>query len=141
LAVEIKDGTGADQTPEAQQQQETNPRQPLNPTVFACRRFKQFGILCVLGNPIFPAHIVDHVDNQHAEPCGRQHAHLPNPQLPIDEHQIAHRGEQGVPLKHWCWWSTHETIQNEVPSVTAILETIIAVVDCATDRLGPAVAD
>jgi hypothetical protein len=27
----------------------------------------------------------------------------------------------------WVWWSTHETIQNEVPSVTAILETIIAV--------------
>ena len=29
--------------------------------------------------------------------------------------------------RSWCWWSTHETIQNEVPSVTAILETIIAV--------------
>jgi hypothetical protein len=29
--------------------------------------------------------------------------------------------------KSWCWWSTHETIQNEVLSVTAILETIIAV--------------
>jgi hypothetical protein len=27
----------------------------------------------------------------------------------------------------WVWWSTHETIQNEVTSVTAILETIIAV--------------
>jgi hypothetical protein len=27
----------------------------------------------------------------------------------------------------WVWWSTHETIQNEVPSITAILETIIAV--------------
>jgi hypothetical protein len=27
----------------------------------------------------------------------------------------------------WVWFSTHETIQNEVPSVTAILETIIAV--------------
>ena len=27
----------------------------------------------------------------------------------------------------WVWFSTHETIENEVPSVTAILETIIAV--------------
>jgi hypothetical protein len=30
--------------------------------------------------------------------------------------------------KSWCWWSTHESIANEVPSVTAILETIAAVV-------------
>jgi hypothetical protein len=29
--------------------------------------------------------------------------------------------------KSWCWGSTHGSIQNEVPSVTAILETIIAV--------------
>jgi hypothetical protein len=29
--------------------------------------------------------------------------------------------------KSWCWWSTHESIQNEVPSVTAIFETMIAV--------------
>jgi hypothetical protein len=27
----------------------------------------------------------------------------------------------------WCFWSTTESIQNEVPSVTAILETLIAV--------------
>jgi hypothetical protein len=27
----------------------------------------------------------------------------------------------------WVWFSTHETIENEVPSVTAILETVIAV--------------
>jgi hypothetical protein len=27
----------------------------------------------------------------------------------------------------WCIWSTAESVQNDVPSVTAILETIIAV--------------
>jgi hypothetical protein len=32
--------------------------------------------------------------------------------------------------KSWCFWSTHESIANEVPSATAILETIIAVPIC-----------
>jgi len=32
--------------------------------------------------------------------------------------------------KPWCFWSTQESIEKEVPSVTAILETIIAVLLC-----------
>jgi hypothetical protein len=31
------------------------------------------------------------------------------------------------PKQTWCFWSTHDSIQNEVPSVTAILETILVV--------------
>jgi hypothetical protein len=31
------------------------------------------------------------------------------------------------PAKNWCWWSTTESIQREVPCVTAIIETLIAV--------------
>jgi hypothetical protein len=37
-------------------------------------------------------------------------------------------GEASAILKRtWCFWSTTESIQNEVPSLTAILETLIAV--------------
>src|SRR4051812_5517389 len=31
------------------------------------------------------------------------------------------------PVKSWCFWSTTESIQNDVPSLTAIIETLIAV--------------
>src|SRR3954447_25874617 len=31
------------------------------------------------------------------------------------------------PAKSWCFWSTTESIQNDVPSITAIIETVIAV--------------
>src|SRR3954452_10871709 len=31
------------------------------------------------------------------------------------------------PARSWCFWSTTESIQNDVPSVTAIIETLIAV--------------
>jgi hypothetical protein len=31
------------------------------------------------------------------------------------------------PKPAWVWWSTHETIANEKPSVTAVVETIVAV--------------
>ena len=31
------------------------------------------------------------------------------------------------PAINWCFWSTTESIQKDVPSVTAIIETLIAV--------------
>jgi hypothetical protein len=40
--------------------------------------------------------------------------------------QIIDGEPSGPPKRTWCFWSTTESIQNEVPSVTAILETLIA---------------
>jgi hypothetical protein len=41
--------------------------------------------------------------------------------------QILESEASVTPKRTWCFWSTTETIQNEVPCVTAILETLIAV--------------
>jgi hypothetical protein len=51
----------------------------------------------VLGNAVLTAHVIDHVDDQDAEPSSQQGAYQPNPQLPIDQQQIANRGELGIP--------------------------------------------
>src|SRR5256885_9754333 len=45
----------------------------------------------------------------------------------VERDQMARLEDKALAARNHVWWSTHESIAAEVPSVTAIIETILAV--------------
>lgn len=99
-AVGVKQRVDANEAPEGQQDQEPDAGEPLDPAEFPLGRVEQFGVTGVLSNAVLAAYVVDEIDQGHTEGRAQDGAHLPRPQLPIDQQQIAERCEQRVPFEH-----------------------------------------